>query len=391
MSGLDELERGLERLTRGEPAPGLWRKALETERGEPASARKALGPRLAKLLVPSKLELAVATVAMIGIVALAIGVFTPALGRARAGRPMVAARVPAEALRGIALREGYLSRSGGSVEPAAPSAASLRAQSNADAQVTAQTPQPESELAERLAVGNERLGPTETVRQVVRRATLELETADVAAAFAKAAHAISEARGEYVQDSSITGEGKEAQATLTLRVAADRLSAVLNELRQFGKVRAETTTGEDVTAQMVDLDARLRNERRVEAELLELMEKRADAPLKEVLELRDSIARVRQEIEQMTAQQQRLSRLVSLATVLVIIRTGDQPDQARAGLGEYFLENIRDAWRSGLAVLADTVGVILRVLVGGIIWWVLLAFGIALVVRWRRRRLAAGV
>src|SRR5262249_9818313 len=116
-------------------------------------------------------------------------------------------------------------------------------------------------------------------RQVVRKSTLELESADIQATFAKVAHSLSEARGEYIENSSLTGQGDSARATITLRIAADRLSAALNDLRQLGKVLSDATTGEDVTSQAVDLDARIRNEERVEAELLQLLEKRADAPL----------------------------------------------------------------------------------------------------------------
>ena len=85
---------------------------------------------------------------------------------------------------------------------------------------------------------------------------------------------------------------------------------------------------------VVDLDARLRNERRVEQELLELLDSRDESPLEEILKLRGEIAKVRTQIERYTAQQDRLSRLVSLATVLIIIRPEnieqiEVPDEAR--------------------------------------------------------------
>src|ERR1051326_7778127 len=89
-------------------------------------------------------------------------------------------------------------------------------------------------------------------RQVVRKATIELTSDDVRGTFAKAAHLASEAGGEYVENSSLTGEGKTAQGNLTLRVAATRLGALMTSLRELGVVKAENTTGEDVTAQVVD-------------------------------------------------------------------------------------------------------------------------------------------
>ena len=228
--------------------------------------------------------------------------------------------------------------------------------------------------------------PPPADRQVIRKATIELLTDDVRATFLKATQLPSEARSEYLEGSSLTGTGDEMQASLTLRVAADRLSEVLNQLRKLGKVRAEDSHGEDVTSQVVDLDARLRNERRIETELLELLDKRDNAPLKEVLDLRNHINRVRQSIERLTAQQQRLSRLVSLATILVIIRAEDAPEPEPASdLGKYFSENVGASWKSGLRFLSDTIASLLRVLVGGVIWWVLLTIAILAIMRHQRQ------
>ena len=223
-------------------------------------------------------------------------------------------------------------------------------------------------------------------RQVIRKATIELLTNDVRATFLKAAQLPSEARSEYLEASSLTGTGNEMQASLTLRVAADRLSEVLNQLRKLGEVRAEDSHGEDVTSQVVDLDARLRNERRIETELLELLDKRDGAPLKEILQLRSRINEVRQSIERLTAQQQRLSRLVSLATILVIIRAEDAPQpKPVSDLGKYFSENVGASWTSGLRFLSDTIAGLLRVLVGGVIWWVLLTIAILAITRHHRQ------
>ena len=54
----------------------------------------------------------------------------------------------------------------------------------------------------------------------------------------------------------------------------------------------------------------------MEKELLELLEKRGDAPLKEVLELRQALSGVRESIEQMSGQREHLSRLTDRAVDL---------------------------------------------------------------------------
>jgi len=230
--------------------------------------------------------------------------------------------------------------------------------------------------------------PVANNRHIIHKATLELTTPDVRAAFLKAGLLLNEALGEHVQDSSLTGVGDNMTGALTLRVDASRLSKILNDLRELGTVVSERQEGQDVTGQVVDLEARLRNERRVEQELLELFDQRKDTPLKEILDLRQKLSEVRSGIEQMVAQREQLSRLVSLATVLVIIRTGEKPiEEPKAeGLWHYFSESIQHAWQRGLRGLADTIAALLAILVGGLIWWILLAIALLLLRRYVRNR-----
>lgn len=225
--------------------------------------------------------------------------------------------------------------------------------------------------------------PAETAalaeRSVIRKASIEIQSADVRADFSRAAMLVNDGLGEFVESSSLTGEGAAAQGTLTLRVTAERLSDVLNELRTLGEVVSEKSSGDDVTEQAVDLEARLRNEQRVETELLGLLETRKGAPLKEILDMREQVARVRERIEQMTAQHERLGRSVSLATVLVILRPVAPADPAaqeakhEASTWEYFTQRMAVAWQGGTRSLADSAADIVRALVGGLVWWALLA------------------
>ena len=223
------------------------------------------------------------------------------------------------------------------------------------------------------------------LRRVIRKATIILKSTDVRAAFLKAQLIVRPASGEYVQDSALIGEGEAAQANLTLRIVADRLGDVLNELRQLGQVTSERKEGQDVTAQVVDVEARLRNEERVEVEILELLERRREAPLKDILAMRDKLAEIRREIERLTGQRLQLSKMVSLATVLVIIRASDAPEPEYGSLAAYFGESIGNAWNAGLFFLSDTLATMLRIIVGGLVFWAILAAVILLIGRRRKR------
>ncbi len=240
--------------------------------------------------------------------------------------------------------------------------------------------------------------PTDDVpaqRLVIRKATIELAAEDVRSAYLRIMQIPSAARGEFIDDSSLTGQDSQRlHGSVTLRIAADRLPEVLNELRELGRVVSEQSKGEDVTAQHVDLEARLRNEQRIEQELLELLDSRDEAPLKDVLELRRHLEQVRGQIERLTAQREQLGRMVALATVLVIVKpdleaSQEEPTEEQS-LGAYFLENLLDSGKAGMYLLADTLAVLVHLAIGGLIWWII-AFTLILAARtmWRRNAMAA--
>jgi hypothetical protein len=231
-----------------------------------------------------------------------------------------------------------------------------------------------------------------TQRHVIQKAYIELLVPDVRTAFQKSTLLISEARTEFYTDASITGEDDSARASLTLRVTPDRLSIVLQSLRDLGIVFSESLSGEDVTDQLLDLDARLRNEQRVETELLELLDARKDAPLKDILDLRQAIGSVRESIERLKAQQASVSRLVSLVTILVVIRSdASRPHiEPTGGVWSMFTHRLSTGWTSGLYSLASFSGNAVRFLVAGLPLWILLAvlIPVARVLQqaWKRRK-----
>lgn len=222
-------------------------------------------------------------------------------------------------------------------------------------------------------------------RRIIRRAAIELRVADVAVAAARVPALLSDADGEYIQESSITGDdarGGSRSARFTLRVAAPRLDKALADLRALGRVETESTSGDDVTDQAIDLEARLRSEQRIERELLTLLDTRKDSPLKEVLEVRAELQRVRDSIERLTAQRDRLGRLVALATVTVNLFS----DAAAPPRLDTFADRIARAWSDGVDGLSGSAAWLVKVAVGGAIFWLpLIASAVA---AWALRRRA---
>ncbi|MBL8880449.1 MAG: DUF4349 domain-containing protein [Phycisphaerales bacterium] len=354
-----DLEDALRSLTEwsGE-YENLWRKAI--------GALPPRRSRFARFIAARPFMSAAAACVVLAFTAALVSLFTPSLLRARD----VALQAPAagEPAESGFLDKAWLSRSERTAYGTAQPEYKLRV-GVADQALS------EQEIADRRE-------PTDAARQVIRKASVEVKTADVRSVQLRMAHLIHEGAGEFIQDSSTSGDGANMQAHLTLRIAADRLGAVLTEIREFGEVLSEKLEGEDVTGQVVDLDARLSNEERVEDELLELLASKKDAPLTDIMAVRTSLGQVRQSIEQMRAQRQRLDKLVSLATVLVIIRHASEPPAPQpTGLGAYFMNQLSNAWNHALRRLADTVVGLMWLLVSGAVWWLLLLLALWAVAR----------
>ena len=397
----DKLELALAGMTTWSgPTPRLWERALKAANKAKTSARSpwawlSRGRRLSGPLAACIIIACVGSVIYISMSSVTrdYGKFNHSVAKqfvvsSQEGpsydASLPSAGIPAIDIATISELESLAYISGGESSVDAGSETGIfRGRVGAGRSIVSTTPVP---LDKPQASGEVRLN-LEPNRQIIRKATVELLTGDVRAAFSKVSMTLNEALGEYVQESSLTGSGEHTQAEITIRVAADRLSEVMNALRDLGQVTREQITGQDVTSQAVDLEARLRNEQCVEAELLQLLEKRQDAPLKEILELRANLGVVRGVIEQLTAQRQKLGQLVSLSTVLIIIRSDRQPRPTEFSILTYFGDNFREAWGKGLVFLADTAGGLLSILIGGLIWWIVLA--IILVAIWRHRRRSA--
>lgn len=150
---------------------------------------------------------------------------------------------------------------------------------------------------------------------IVRTASLELEVEDVAAALLGARIEIA-ALGGYVAGSDEYDQGDHRWATVSYRLPVDRFSAGLDALRGLSsRVARETTQSQEVTAAVVDLDARIANLRASEAALVEIMERAGR--IEDVLAVQTRLEDVRGQIERLVAQRDNLADQAALSTLSV--------------------------------------------------------------------------
>ena len=194
------------------------------------------------------------------------------------------------------------------------------------------------------------------------------------------------AYGGYAAQMEVnTPDGGVRSLSASLRVPAGALRGMLAELKGYGKVETETQSGEEVGQQHADLAARLNTSRASEERLRGILKTRA-GDVSEVLEVEEQIATVREQIEQMEAEQQGLEHRVSYATVDLTLNEEGQGPAART-VGSRLAAGARAGWNNAVEAVLGLVTFLLEyglatvlvvVMLGLPAWW--------LWRRWRRVR-----
>jgi hypothetical protein len=152
-------------------------------------------------------------------------------------------------------------------------------------------------------------------RMVIYSAYMSLVVEDVSASIAQIG-SLATSFGGYVVNSNVSGEQDRLYASISFRVDAARFNEALQALRDLAAdVRSESTSGDDVTEEYVDLEARLRNLEASEAQLLELMTQAGT--VEEILKVQQVLVDTREEIEQTKGRMQYLEQSSALAYISV--------------------------------------------------------------------------
>jgi len=154
--------------------------------------------------------------------------------------------------------------------------------------------------------------------KIVRTGSLELQVADVTKALTAGRDAV-RALGGYIGASQQQRTDDQTVASVTYRIPVARWDEALAALHGLGTLIAEKTDAQEVTDQIVDLDARIRNLKASETALVGYAEK---APkVSDLLEIESRLTDTRGQIERLTAQQANLSNSAALATLTVTYGT----------------------------------------------------------------------
>ncbi|HEY9813472.1 MAG TPA: DUF4349 domain-containing protein [Candidatus Sericytochromatia bacterium] len=151
--------------------------------------------------------------------------------------------------------------------------------------------------------------------QLVKKAELALRVNSIDKSIHAVSQLIQKQQGDLLSlESNKPDQQNSGQtATMQMRVPQAKLESTLDSIAQLGTVERRTLTAEDVSNQLVDYAARLRNFRKQESTLLKIMERAGSIP--NVLQVSQQLTQVRQSIEQLDAQLKSLRNQVAYSTI----------------------------------------------------------------------------
>lgn len=191
--------------------------------------------------------------------------------------------------------------------------------------------------------------------RIIKTAVLSLDVpkGKLATSFDRLVMIAAEAGG-YVQSAD---KGQD-QGSLVLKVPVQNLEPVLTQIGTVGKTKSQSISGEDVSEEFVDLDARARHWRAQEAVFLDLMTRAKTIP--DTIQIQQQLSSIQSQIEQIEGRRRFLDSQTAYSTVrLTILETGavakePKPADEQSVLGR--------AWDDATGVFLEVLGGTLVVL-----------------------------
>ena len=190
-------------------------------------------------------------------------------------------------------------------------------------------------------------------RDVVKTATVSISTANPAEAADKAAAAVATVNGRVDSRTEDAGSGTgRARSSVVLRVPAAKLDDTLRDLKALGTVQRVEITADDVTAQRVDLDARIKALQTSVDRLLGIMRDAKDPYA--LIKAEGALSERQAELDSLRAQREALGDRIDFSTVNVTFVAdtigGPAPTEYRGFFGQ-----IERGWDALVSVAGNLV------------------------------------
>src|SRR5215813_7309186 len=173
------------------------------------------------------------------------------------------------------------------------------------------------------------------------------------------------------------------EVNVVVRVPAEKFQATIDEIRAVGgRILHEKSSGQDVTEEYIDLEARIRTKKALEAQFLEIMKQARR--ISDAMEVQTQLAEVRTEIERLEGRRRFLENQSALSTINITLHT---PTPVVAAATRGFFYDLKAAFGNGVDTGTD---IFLGIVRFGIVMIPITMFILLpgwFVIKWLRRRI----
>jgi len=171
--------------------------------------------------------------------------------------------------------------------------------------------------------------------------------------------------GGFVQQSNRNeAEGQTGTATLALRIPVRQFDEALKEIRSQGDVVSDSSNGNDVTSDVVDMEARLKVLRAEESDYLVLLGRARRTG--EIMEIRDKLTEIRTEIESITSQRNVAKDMAAYSTINVTLEQRPLVGQVPKVEGQDTW--LTDTWATAVNGLSAAGKIIAQLFIFVLVW-----------------------
>ncbi|MGG2459390.1 DUF4349 domain-containing protein [Streptomyces sp. RGM 3693] len=185
--------------------------------------------------------------------------------------------------------------------------------------------------------------------QIIRTATLTVQTADVAGALTRARGAVEEAGGYPADETTDRDPDGRDRSKLVLRVPPGHYDALLTRLSGLGKVLSRNVSAKDVTDQVVDVDSRVKSQRASVERIRALMDRASS--ISDITALESELSTREANLESLESQLTSLKGRTGTATVTLLLRQPGASQDAKPDDGTSFGDALSDVWHAFTAAV----------------------------------------
>ena len=192
-------------------------------------------------------------------------------------------------------------------------------------------------------------------QKLILAGQLTVEVKGYDEAFARVQSIAAEVGGSIASIQASRPEVDHAQGTLALRVPPSQYFQALNKLRNLGTVEEESSNTRDVTRDCLNLDARIKHRREMEARMWSTVQSRS-SNLDSLLEADHNLSSVADTLDGMESERYRLQQDELLATISLalhepaVLLAKDTPKPEKPGLWAPLRTSLR---RAGAELIKD--------------------------------------